>query len=351
MTAPPRQPPDPSQCYSGARWAKLRSERKVPVLGRGTGQSPERRAEPEPCRAPCRELVPTHCAMGPGLPRQRRHRAGLRAGLRARPGPSGETAAIGPGAGPCRAALSGGIAEEPCWRQAERSALPCPALPCAALRCPALPALPCPARGSAPPGVPAPPCGVSGGGRDSRQDTAVQTALHATRGNRAGTGSALTHRCWLRAGQGCPPLPRIPAASRAPLRSGRAPPRERQLPSRDRRSAARVRPPALAAPARSGWDGMGAAGSGAAAAGRAAGAGAVARTPSPWERAAALGGSPSHRPLLQRLQAAGTTRRDGRAPRTAELPAAPGARSGARSGGRARASRQPTPASRQKVPW
>ncbi|XP_014729486.1 PREDICTED: uncharacterized protein LOC106851793 [Sturnus vulgaris] len=75
-------------------------------------------------------------------------------------------------------------------------------------------------------------------------------------GDRAGTVSALTHRCWLRAGQGCPPLPRIPAASRAPLRSGRALPRERQFPSAVTAGARPgLRPPALTAPARSGWDG------------------------------------------------------------------------------------------------
>ncbi|KAL2300618.1 hypothetical protein Nmel_013501 [Mimus melanotis] len=170
--------------------------------------------------------------------------------------------------------------------------------------------------------------------REGSPGSAVTTALygHATRGDRAGTASALTHRCWLRAGQGCPPLPRIPAAGRAPLRSGRAPPRERQFPSAVTAGARpELRPPALAAPARSGWDGwdgMGAAGSGAAAAGRAAGAGAVARTPSPWERAAALGGgalriAPSSSDSTA-VPDPGEAGSDGTAPQTAALPAARG---------------------------
>ncbi|XP_014729437.1 PREDICTED: cuticle collagen 13-like [Sturnus vulgaris] len=109
--------------------ATLRSKRESPCAQQGDGSDPgsgrqsQSRAEPRCCgtraRAPCDGAGET--------PRQRRDRARgsePAGGLRARPGPSGEIAAMGPAAGPCRDAVSGGIAAEPCWG----SALPCPRL-------------------------------------------------------------------------------------------------------------------------------------------------------------------------------------------------------------------------------
>ncbi|XP_041324875.1 uncharacterized protein LOC121354375 [Pyrgilauda ruficollis] len=200
--------------------ATLRSKRKSPCAAarQGDGSEPgsasENQTRAEPLGAAV-ALVTTRWEPE-GLRRQRGDRARGSEPGRGAPSQTGSLCrnrCERPRCRPVPTAVSGGIA-------AERSALPCPALPC--------PALPCarfgPAGGPGP-AVRGSPVGAAkvAGTRvyDSPQDTAVQTPLygHATRGDRAGTASALTHRCWLRAGQGCPPLPRIPAASRAPLRS------------------------------------------------------------------------------------------------------------------------------------
>ncbi|XP_039579390.1 collagen alpha-1(III) chain-like [Passer montanus] len=188
------------------------------------GQSPAAPGEPEPCRAPGAAVALGNTRWEPeGLRRQRGDRA-----RGSEPGRGAPSQAGGPLQKQMRAAPVPARADT--RERGNRGGAICPALPGPALPCPALPcpALPCPPFGPA--GGPGPavrgsPVGAAkvAGTRvcDSRQDTAVQTPLHghATRGDRAGTASALTHRCWLRAGQGCPPLPRTPAASRAPLRS------------------------------------------------------------------------------------------------------------------------------------
>ncbi|XP_072726364.1 uncharacterized protein [Ciconia boyciana] len=103
--------------------------------------------------------------------------------------------------------------------------------------------------------------------------------------------AALTHQCWIRAGQGCPSLPCIPAAGRAPLFNALPPLEQLFAKRRDCPYAAGASLRPSVRPSVHPWRGgrpsaRPAARSGAAAAGRAAGAGAVARTPSPWERAA-----------------------------------------------------------------
>ncbi|XP_038003092.1 translation initiation factor IF-2-like [Motacilla alba alba] len=242
-------------------------------------------------------------------------------------------------------------------------ALPCPALPCPALPCPALPCSRFGPAGGPGPTVRGSPVGAAkvAGTRvyDSRQDTAVRTPLHshATRGDRAGTASALTHRCWLRAGQGCPPLPRIPAASRAPLRSGRAAAGGWPFPSAvTARARPGLRPPALPAGCaeRMGWDGSGWERGGRRRPGCGSGSGCQDAV-TMGTRCRPGGGSPSHRPLPAAISRQGPSPGEqggtARAPQTAALPAARGRAAGTERGPCPRLPRRETPASRQKVRW